>query len=34
MVAGEYEATPFFEAGGDLTTVLGASDMAPINGVI
>jgi 3-hexulose-6-phosphate synthase len=34
MDAGEYEATPFFEAGGDITTVLGASDMATIKGVI
>jgi 3-hexulose-6-phosphate synthase len=34
MDAGEYEATPFFEAGGDITTVLGASDMATMNGVI
>jgi 3-hexulose-6-phosphate synthase len=34
MDAGEYEATPFFEAGGAITTVLGASDMATISGVI
>jgi len=34
MDAGEYEATPFFEAGGDITTVLGASDAATVNGVI
>jgi 3-hexulose-6-phosphate synthase len=34
MDAGEYEATPFFEAGGDITTVLGASDMATMKGVI
>jgi 3-hexulose-6-phosphate synthase len=34
MDAGEYEATPFFEAGGDITTVLGASDEATMKGVI
>ena len=34
MDAGEYEATPFFEAGGDITTVLGASDAATVNGVV
>lgn len=34
MDAGEYEATPFFAAGGAITTVLGASDMATIKGVI
>ncbi len=34
MDAGEYEATPFFEAGGDITTVLGAADTATVNGVI
>ncbi len=34
MDAGEYEATPFFEAGGDIATVLGASDAATVNGVI
>lgn len=34
MDAGEYEATPFYEAGGAICTVLGAADMATINGVI
>ncbi len=34
MDAGEYEASPFLEAGGDIATVLGAADMATINGVI
>jgi 3-hexulose-6-phosphate synthase len=34
MDAGEYESAPFFEAGGSITTVLGAADMATINGVI
>ncbi len=34
MDAGNYESTPFFEAGGSITTVLGAADMATINGVI
>lgn len=34
MDAGEYEAAPFLEAGGDIATVLGAADMATINGVI
>jgi 3-hexulose-6-phosphate synthase len=34
MDAGEYEATPFYEAGGDIATVLGAADMATIGGVI
>ena len=34
MDAGEYEATPFFEAGGSITTVLGAADMSTIGGVI
>ena len=34
MDAGEYEATPFFEAGGDITTVLGAAGMGTIAGVI
>jgi len=34
MDAGGYESTPFFEAGGKITTVLGAADMATIQGVI
>jgi 3-hexulose-6-phosphate synthase len=34
MDAGEYEATPFFEGGGDICTVLGAADAATVNGVI
>jgi 3-hexulose-6-phosphate synthase len=34
MDAGEYEAAPFFKAGGRITTVLGAADMATIKGVI
>ncbi len=34
MDAGEYEATPFYEAGGTICTVLGAADMATIGGVI
>ncbi|MCX8049112.1 MAG: 3-hexulose-6-phosphate synthase [Methylohalobius sp.] len=34
MDAGEYEATPFFEAGGDITTVLGVAELATIKGVI
>ena len=34
MDAGGYESTPFFEAGGSITTVLGAADMATIQGVI
>ena len=34
MVAGEYESTPFFEAGGNICTVLGAADTATVNGVI
>ena len=34
MDAGGYESTPFFEAGGNITTVLGAADMATIQGVI
>ena len=34
MDAGGYESTPFFEAGGAITTVLGAADMATIQGVI
>ncbi len=34
MDAGEYEAAPFFEAGADITTVLGAAELATIQGVI
>jgi len=34
MDAGEYEATPFYEAGGDICTVLGVSDKATMGGVI
>lgn len=34
MDAGEYESTPFYEAGGDICTVLGASDKATMAGVI
>ena len=34
MDAGEYESTPFFEAGGNICTVLGAADTATVNGVI
>jgi 3-hexulose-6-phosphate synthase len=34
MDAGEYEAAPFFEAGGSITTVLGVSGIATIKGVI
>ena len=34
MDAGEYESTPFYEAGGAICTVLGAADMATIGGVI
>ena len=34
MDAGEYEATPFYEAGGDICTVLGVSDISTIKGVI
>ena len=34
MDAGEYESTPFYEAGGSICTVLGAADMATIGGVI
>lgn len=34
MDAGEYEATPFFAAGADITTVLGTADMGTIKGVI
>jgi len=34
MDAGEYEATPFYEAGADICTVLGVSDISTIKGVI
>jgi 3-hexulose-6-phosphate synthase len=34
MDAGGYESTPFYEAGGNIATVLGAADMATIQGVI
>ena len=34
MDAGEYEAEPFYAAGGDICTVLGASGIATIKGVI
>ncbi len=34
MDAGEYEARPFFEAGADITTVLGVAELATIKGVI
>ena len=34
MDAGEYEATPFYEAGGDICTVLGVSGSATIAGVV
>ena len=34
MDAGEYEATPFYEAGGDICTVLGVSGLATIGGVV
>ncbi len=34
MDAGEYEATPFYEAGGDICTVLGVSGAATIAGVV
>ena len=34
MDAGEYEAEPFYKAGGDICTVLGASGIATIKGVI
>jgi len=32
--AGYYEAEPFFKAGADITTVLGASDLDTVKGVI
>jgi 3-hexulose-6-phosphate synthase len=34
MDAGEYEASPFFEAGADIVTVLGVSGLPTIAGVI
>ena len=34
MDAGEYEATPFYQAGADICTVLGVSDISTIKGVI
>jgi 3-hexulose-6-phosphate synthase len=34
MDAGEYEASPFYEAGADICTVLGVSGLATIGGVI
>jgi len=34
MDAGEYESTPFYEAGADICTVLGVSDKATIGGII
>jgi 3-hexulose-6-phosphate synthase len=34
MDAGEYEATPFYAAGGDICTVLGVSGLATIGGVV
>jgi len=34
MDAGEYEATPFYEAGADICTVLGVSGSATIAGVV
>ena len=34
MDAGEYESTPFYEAGADICTVLGVSDKATMGGVI
>ena len=34
MDAGEYEATPFFAAGADITTVLGVAGLPTIQGVI
>jgi 3-hexulose-6-phosphate synthase len=34
MDAGEYESTPFYEAGADICTVLGVSGKATIGGVI
>ncbi|MGI0075852.1 MAG: 3-hexulose-6-phosphate synthase [Nitrosopumilaceae archaeon] len=34
MDAGEYEATPFFEAGANIVTVLGAADFSTIKGTI
>ncbi len=34
MDAGLYEATPFYEAGADIVTVLGAADAGTIKGVV
>ncbi|WP_419585062.1 3-hexulose-6-phosphate synthase, partial [Thiolapillus sp.] len=34
MDAGEYEATPFYEEGADICTVLGVSGLATIGGVV
>jgi 3-hexulose-6-phosphate synthase len=34
MDAGLYEASPFYESGADIVTVLGAADVGTINGVI
>ena len=34
MDAGFYEAKPFYEAGADIVTVLGAADMGTVSGVI
>lgn len=34
MDAGEYEAAPFYAAGGDICTVLGVSGLATIEGVV
>lgn len=34
MDAGEYEAEPFFKAGGDIATVLGVAGIATIKGVV
>ncbi len=34
MDAGEYEATPFYEAGADICTVLGVSGNATVEGVV
>ena len=34
MDAGEYESTPFYEAGADICTVLGVSDKATMGGMI
>ena len=34
MDAGQYEASPFYEAGADIVTVLGAADAGTIKGVV